>query len=153
MPQPPTLPVIAHENIRTIPSLSQKTFFTAFSGLAQSFSWEFDLAARITDANQFIGGVATPAAPANSTITPQPAIGPWCDWFVFTSGGTGGTMTMEYAADASPCSYRTMFTTLIGPGNATNASGLRVTGRFVRLTFAVAALGSVVEVGYYIRNT
>jgi len=60
---------------------------------------------------------------------------------------------MEYAADASPLSYRTMFATFIGPGVAANASGLRVTGRFVRLTFAVAALGSVVEVGYYIRNT
>lgn len=160
MPQPPTIPIIAHENVRAIPSLSQKTFFSAAAGALQQFIWEFDLAARVTDPNQLISANVAPVG--STTIagggsgpqnTPQPAIGPFCDWFVFTSGAAGGQASMDYAVDADPCSYRTFFLSTIAGNNPTNASGLRVTGRFIRLRFINVTAGATVEVGYYIRNT
>jgi hypothetical protein len=159
MPQPPGTPLIAHENVRTIPALSQKTFQSVVAG-AESFIWEFDLAARITDPNQFL---TANVAPANSTTiagggagpqtTPQPAIGPFLDALVFTNGVGGGSLLVEYAADASPCNYRSIANTAVPSGVATNISGLRVTGRFVRITFTNVSPVVTIEVGYYIRNT
>lgn len=160
MAQPPVTPILAHENVRTIPALTQKTFFSAAAGAGAGFVWEFDLAARITDENQFVSALVAPAnssttagGGAGPQTTPQPAIGPLCDWFVITSGAGGGTVSVEYAVDASPCSYYPVFSTLIIANNAANASGLRVTGRFVRLRFTNVSAAAIVELGFYIRNT
>jgi len=160
MPQPPTIPILAHENVRTIPALTQRVFQSAAAGAASTFIWEFDLGLRITDANQFISALV---APANSTTTagggagpqttPQPAIGPFLDALVFTSGAGGGSLLVEYSVCASPCNYRAISSTVVGTGVAVNISGLRVTGRFVRLTFTNVTAGSTIEAGYYIRNT
>lgn len=159
MPQPPTNPVLAHENTRNIPSLSQKTFFNAAAGAVSFFDWEFDLGSRVTDANQFISALAAPVGGATIAgggagpqTTPQPAIGPWLDWVVFTNGAGGGQMTVQYAADASPCNYINIFDNAIPASVLTNASGLRVTGRFVRLIFRNNTAGARVEVGFYIRS-
>ena len=159
MPQPPTVPIIAHENVRLITALAQKTFQSAAAGANSTFIWEYDLGARLTDFNQFLNANV---APANSTttvaggagpqVTPQPAIGPFADAFVFTSGAGGGTLQLEYAADANPCNYRAMSNTVVNAGIAANISGLRVTGRFVRFTFTNVTNGATVEVGFYIRN-
>jgi hypothetical protein len=163
MPQPPTTPFLAHENVRFLPSLTQKVFNNQAAGAAATFVWEFDLAARITDAAQFFSGLITPVAPSNSSttagggagpqVTPQPAIGPFLDAFVFTSGAGGGSLLVEYAVDANPCLYRSVSNTVVAASTGTNLSGLRVTGRFVRLTFTNVTAASVIEVGYYIRNT
>jgi hypothetical protein len=160
MPQPPVIPYIAHENVRILPSLTERMFQSAAAGAGQTFIWEFDLGARITDPNQFAN---QNPAPANTTctvgggagpqVTPQIAIGPFLDALVFTSGAGGGSLLVEYAADTNPFLYRSISNTVTGAGVATNLSGLRVTGRFVRLTFTNVTAGSVVEGGYYIRNT
>lgn len=163
MAQPPTIPVLAHENIRLIPALSQRVFQDAAAGAGETFVWEFDLAARITDPAQFINGVATLAAPANSSctvvggggpqVTPQPAIGPFLDALCFTTGAGGGSLLVEYSVDASPFDYRSISNTVVGASTAVNIAGLRVTGRFVRLTFTNVTAAADVEAGYYIRNT
>jgi hypothetical protein len=163
MPQPPTTPILAHENVRLIPALSQHVFQSAAAGAGATFIWEFDLGSRITDANQFLSGLVTPVAPANSSTlagggagpqtTPQPAIGPLIDAFAFASGAGGGTLTVEYAADASPCLYRVMSITVVPSGVGTNISGLRGTARFVRFTFTNVTAGATIEAGFYIRNT
>lgn len=160
MPQPPIIPILAHENVRIIPALSQRVFQNPAAGAASTFVWEFDLAARITDPNQFIGvGVA----PANSSttagggagpqVTPQPAIGPFLDALAFTTGAGGGTLLVEYAVDATPCNYRTISNTAVPASTAINISGLRVTGRFVRITFTNITAAATIEAGYYVRNT
>jgi hypothetical protein len=160
MPQPPNLPLIAHENVRAIPALSQRTFQVAAADALQTFIWEFDLAARITDPNQFLSALAAPAGSttiagggAGPQTTPQPAIGPLMDALAFTSGAGGGTLLVEYAVDANPCRYRQIANSAVPAGIATNISGLRVTGRFVRITFTNVTAAATVEVGYYIRNT
>jgi hypothetical protein len=159
MPQPPTLPVIAKELIRVVPSLSQNTVQNAAAGAGAVFVWEWDLALRLTDTGQFISALA---APANSTTTagggagpqttPQPAFGPFLDAVAFCTGAGGGTITVEYAVDASPCNYRTMAVTIVPQNTLTNLSGLRVTGRFVRITFTNVTAAAVIEFGSYIRN-
>jgi len=153
-------PIIAHENVRAIPALSQKVFRDAASGANQDYFWEFDLAAFITDPGQLLN---TAVAPANSQtvngggagpqIAPQAAIGPICDIGVFTSGAAGGTISASYAVDANPCLYRTFFTTPVPTIAFSNVSGLRVTGRFLLLGFRNITAGAVVELGFYIRST
>lgn len=159
MAQPPTTPILAHENTRNIPSLTQKTFQDPASPAAQFYGWEFDLGLGITDASQFISQLAAPIG--GSTIagggpgpqtTPQPAVGPWLDVVVFTTGAGGGNLLIQYAADASPCTYQNIFLNAIPGGQITNASGLRVTGRFVRVLFQNLSAGATVECGFYIRS-
>jgi hypothetical protein len=162
MGQPPTVPVIAKENVRILPALAQKTFHDPAAGAAEAFVWEYDLAARLTDPNEFLSGQPTPVAPANSTTiagggagpqtTPQPAVGPFMDAVVFTSGAGGGTLLVEYAVDADPCNYIVVAQTVIAQNTLSNLSGLRVTGRFVRVTFTNVTAAAVVEFGSYIRN-
>lgn len=162
MPQPPTIPVLAHENVRAIPSLSQKTFFVAAAAANQPFIWEFDLAARITDPNQFLN---SSVAPANSNTiagggaglgggqtTPQPAMGPFADVFILTTGAGGGSVGIDYAVDASPCSYYNLFTGGFPAFVPTEVTGLRVTARFVRFTVNNATAAATIEIGFYIRN-
>lgn len=162
MAQPPALPVIAKELTRIVPSLSQNTRQDAAADAGETYVWEWDLALRLTDPNQFVAGTATLAGPANSSTTamggagpqttPQPAFGPFLDAVAFCSGAGGGTITVEYAVDASPCNYRTMAVTIVPTNTLTNLSGLRVTGRFVRITFTNVTAAAVVEFGSYIRN-
>jgi hypothetical protein len=161
MAQPPTTPLLAHENVRMIPALTQKTFCDLASVNQHIFIWEFDLAARITDPGQLLNANAAPTG--SSTIagggagpqtTPQPAIGPLADVFIFTNSSGGGTLRIRYAADANPCSYYPMYTATVPTLTPTNVSGLRVTGRFIEFFFqAAAAAACVVECGFYIRNT
>lgn len=162
MPQPPDTAILAHEDVRVIPGLAQHVFFDAAAGALETYIWEFDQAARVTDFNQFLSGLPTPAAPANSTTTiaggagpqttPQPALGIFLDALAFTSGVGGALLTVEYAVDASPCSYRTFAVTIVPASTLTNISGLRVTGRFVRCTLQNITVGATVEFGIYIRN-
>ncbi len=164
MPQPPTIPIIPKENVRIVPALSQRTFQSAAAGAGATFIWEWDLGARITDPNQFISvpPPAANAAPANSTTTvaggagpqttPEPAIGPFLDAVAFCTGAGGGSITVEYAVDSTPCNYRTMAVTIVPQNTLTNLSGLRVTGRFVRVTFTNVTAAATIEFGSYIRN-
>jgi hypothetical protein len=160
MPQPPTIPVLAHELTRILPALAQKTFSAAAADANQVFRWEFDLAARITDHNQFLN--ANPAPANSSTIagggagpqtTPQVALGPIADVGMFFAGAGGGQLLVEFAVDANPCLYRAISPAIIVPAATfSNLSGLRITGRFVRFSATNITAASLTEVGFYIRN-
>ena len=152
-------PIIAHENIRAIPSLSQKTFREAAS--LGPFIWEFDLGLLITDPSQFISAAAFPLG-TNTTAgggpgpqtTPQPAIGPLCDVFVLHGSVGGALLQLSYAADASPCNYIAFYTSLVPVLTLTNVAGLRVTGRFLKCSLTIiGGVASSVELGFYVRNT
>jgi len=162
MPQPPTTPVIAKENVRIVPALAQRTFQSAAEGAGATRVWEWDLGTRITDANEFTGvAIFAPAntattgagvAGAGPQVVPQPAFGPFLDAGAFCSGAGGATITVEYAIDSSPFNYRTVAVTIVPQNVFTNISGLRVTGRFVRVTFTNVTAAALIEFGSYIRN-
>ena len=159
MPQPPTIPIIAKENVRIIPGLSQRTFQAAAADAGQVFRWEWDLAARITDFNQFISALAGPANSSTTVMggagpqtTPQPALGPFMDAAAFCTGLGGATITVEFAIDASLCNYRTVAITIVPQNVFTNIAQLRVTGRFVRITLTNVTAAATIEFGSYIRN-
>ncbi len=83
---------------------------------------------------------------------PQRVVGPWLDALVFSP--VAGTILVEFAVDLS-CSYRSIATSAVAAGVASNISGLRITGRFVRVTFTNTSgggSGTNVEFGVYIRS-
>lgn len=135
----------AREITRAEPFCAQRTFVNAALGNGATMVAEFDLATRVTDPNQFIVG----AAPSAGTIVP--AIGPFFDALAFSAGA--GTILIEFAVDLG-CSYRSIALTAVPAATATNISGLRVTGRFVRATYTNTSGGAAnTEFGAYIRST
>jgi hypothetical protein len=90
------------------------------------------------------------------------AVGPLLDCLLWADGAAGtlpavfvATITVEYAVDRG-CAYRAPVapTSLLGNQTA-NISGLRITGRFVRVTLtnvAPAAAAINLELGVYVRS-
>lgn len=146
MAQPPTTPVLARELVRVIPFAAQKTFAQVVAN-AGTLSAEFDVAAAVTDSNQFLSGGFPGAA------NPPHAVGPYLDALVFSP--VAGTLLVEYAVDLG-CLYRSIANSGVAAGVASNISGLRITGRFVRLTYtntSGAGSGTNVELGIYVRSS
>ena len=146
MPQPPSTPVIARELVRVIPFASQKTFAAVVAN-AGTLSAEFDVGASVTDINQFLAGGFPGAA------NPQRAVGPWLDALVFSP--VAGTLLVEFAVDTGGL-YRSIASSGVAAAIASNISGLRITGRFVRVTFTNTSgggSGTNVELGIYIRSS
>ncbi len=146
MAQPPAN-FISRMLARFLPFATQKTFQNAALGAAGTFVAEFDVGKRITDRNQFLVG----AFPGAGGVAPQVAVGPYLDAGAFSAGA--GSILIEFAIDQS-CLYRTVTTTLV-PANAfTNVSGLRITARFVRVTYTnTSGAGALAEFGTFIRST
>jgi hypothetical protein len=135
----------ARELTRTIPFCAQKTFPTASLANNGTLVAEFDLATRVTDLNQFAAG----GAPSGGTIIP--AIGPFLDALAFSV--VAGTILVEFAVDTGT-SYRQIALVAVPANTATNISGLRVTGRFARVTYTNTSGGAGnTEFGAYIRST
>lgn len=155
MGQPPTTPIISRELVRFIPFAAQKTFQSAALAAAGTFVAEFDLFTAVSDRNQQLTynpttGLATGAFPG--ATNPQIAVGPLLDAAAF-SVTTAGSILVEYAVDLT-CAYRTVVTSVVPIGAFTNISGLRVTARFVRVTYTnTGGVNSLVEFGVYIRST
>jgi hypothetical protein len=158
MPQPPTTPVQARGLIRSVPFCAQITYANLTIAPGGSRPVEFDVAAGITDVNQLLTG----AYPSVGGVPIAHATGPFLDAAVFSTANTAGDaglLTVEYAIDRG-CAYH-----LVTPGTAVpdltfvNISGLRITGRFVRVTLSNPSAGAhpahdlVVEFGVYIRST
>jgi hypothetical protein len=142
---PLSAPYISRALVRPIPFASNKTFRNAALANAGTLIAAFDVGLVVTDRNQFLG-TANPSADPT-----QFAVGPYCDMGVFATGI--GTVLFEYAVD-STCSYRTVNTVAIAANTWANVSELRVTGRFLRVTFTNTSGGAVtVEFGVYIRST
>lgn len=155
MAQPATL-FLTRELTRTIPFTSQKTFNVATLPAANAIGVAFDVGIRTTDRNQLIGG-AGGAAPsvafvANqfAAILTQQAIGNLLDAVCFSTGI--GTINVYYAVD-STCIYRAAPSVAVPANTMTNISGLRVTGRYVLVTFTNTSGGnSLTEFGAYLRS-
>lgn len=150
MPQPPTNPVFARELVREVPFNAQHTFRGATLGAAGVFAAAFDLGLRITDVNQFLTPATLPTGSASGqNPTPQAAVGPFLDavWF----SDQIGTIITEFAVDVT-CLWRTVTTTGVAVNTLGNISGLRVTGRFVQVSFVNGAIAANVEFGVYVRS-
>jgi len=148
MPQPPTTRYLAHETIKAVPFAAQKTSRSVALAAAGVLFAEFDVGEKITDPNSLLAGAA-PVSP--SGLQPQIAIGPFLDALWFSD--QTGRIDVNYAVDAS-CAYFTMFQVLVAANIGGNISGLRVTGRFVQITYTnTSAVNAVVEFGVYIRST
>lgn len=157
MPQPPTTPVQARELVRSVPFCAQRTFagLVLAPGDAQVVEW--DVAQGITDVGQLLTG-AYPGIGGAAAPLPH-ATGPLLDAAVFstaTAVGEAGLLTVEYAIDQG-CTFH-----LVTPGTAVpdltfvNISGLRITGRFVRVSLSNPAANTdtlTVEFGVYVRST
>ena len=150
MPQPPSRPVLSRELVRVIPFAAQRTFRNVALGAGATMIAAFDVGLVATDVNQFIGAVENPAN--NPSVDPtQFAVGPFLDALAF-SVTTAGSILVEYAVDYT-CTYRAIATTIVPIGTATNISGLRITGRFTRVTYTnTGGVASLVEFGVYIRS-
>lgn len=146
MAQPPTTPIISRELVRFIPFAAQRPFRSASLAGAGTFVAEFDVGLTVTDRNQFLTGSFPGVA------NPPIAVGPLLDALAFTAGANGGTMLVEFAVDLS-CAYRAIANTVVPSATPTNISGLRITGRFVRVTFTQGAGAGLAEFGAYVRST
>jgi hypothetical protein len=144
VPQPPTTTYIAHENIKALPYAAQQPFREATLAAGGTLVAEFDVAEKITDPNSFLTG----AFPGGAQ--PQVAVGPYLDALYFAD--QAGQIDVAYAVDLG-CAYRTLFTAVVAANVPGNISGLRITGRFVRLTYTNGAVIALVELGVYVRSS
>jgi len=149
MPQPPVRPVLSRELVRIIPFAAHRTFNVAALANGATLIAAFDISLAVTDVNQFIGGVENPALNPSADAT-QFAVGPYLDAMVFCAGN--GSVLIEYAVDYT-CLYRSVNTTLVPAATLTNFAGIRITGRFVRVTFTnLSGAAALTEFGVYIRS-
>lgn len=145
MAQPPTTPFQARQLVRSVPFAAQVASRQAALANAGTIIAVFDVALKSTDANQLLTGALPDVV--NPII---PAVGPNLDVLVFSAGA--GTLLVEFAVDVS-CSFRQISNSVVPASTATNISGLRVTGRFVRVTFTNTSGGAaLVEFGAYMRS-
>lgn len=147
MAQPPTTPIMARELVRAVPFVTPYIYIGNIAPSA-SVSAEFDTVAGFADPNLYNSVGAYPGTNAPKVH----AVGPYLDAGVYASLAT--SLLVEYAVDRG-ASYRAFGqVSTITQQTFTNISGLRITGRFVRVTLtnlsAVAAVA--VEFGVYVRS-
>lgn len=149
MAQPPTLPVMARELSRSVPFVTPRTFLGTLPAAGNSVSAEFDTLIGFADVNLFNNVLAFPG-----TNTPKlGAVGPWLDAALFADQAT--LIRVEYAVDRG-CQYHQVAPDTPVPASTfENISGLRITGRFVKITLinnsSPSALANV-EFGVYVRS-
>jgi hypothetical protein len=157
MPQPPTTPVQARELTRVVPFCAQRTFANLELQPAVSQSVEFDVAEGITDVSQLLAG----AYPGAGGVRIPHATGPFLDaavWIEANTPGEAALLTVEYAIDRG-CPYCLVtLGTAVPDQTFVNISGLRITGRFVRVTLlnnnAAGANHHIdVDFGVYVRSS
>jgi hypothetical protein len=165
MAQPPVSPVMARGLSRVIPFVTPRTFLA--NGTAEypslpaagSVSAEFDTLYGFAEPSLFNNALAYPGV-----NTPKlHAIGPYLDclaWSDFAAGGHAAgftaTILVEYATDRGAQYRYPIAPIFLTNGQVANLSGLRITGRFVRVTLANVTSGAAVainlEFGVYIRS-
>jgi hypothetical protein len=140
---PLSAPYITRELVRPLPSSAQSETVNAALANAGTIQVAYDVALVVTDRNQ-LGGGAAPGAP-----TPRFAIGPLLDVVVFSSAV--GTLLIEYGVAGG--SYHPLSNSAVPASTLVNISGLRITARFVRITFTNTSGGNAaVEFGAYVRS-
>ena len=146
MAQPPTRPVMARELTRSVPFVTPIIYVGALAIGGTSLA-EFDTLEGFADPDLFNSTLAYPGTNAPKLH----AVGPWLDAVVYSGGAC--TLLVEYAVDRG-ASYRAVAPATAIPGTVlTNISGLRITGRFVRVTLTnTSGAPANVEFGVYVRS-
>jgi hypothetical protein len=118
----------------------------AAAGAGSTFVAEFDLSFATVDPNQLLAG----AFPGGSQ--PQSSIGPFLDAVCFDTGAGGATIQVDFAVDQG-AAYRSFVPTAVPQNTLTNIAALRVTARFVRVTFTNVTAAATIECGAWIRSS
>jgi hypothetical protein len=163
MPQPPITAVQARELVRAVPFCAQRTFAAValaapVGPVTQSIIVEWDVSEGITDVGQLLTG-DYPGILGVAAPLPH-ATGPWLDAAMWsedlTDGTNAGLVTVEYAIDRG-CAFRQVAAgTAVPSGIFVNISGLRITGRFVRVMFTNPVPNThelTVDFGVYVRSS
>jgi hypothetical protein len=137
---------LSRELTRIIPFTSQRVFVNNAAGAGATFVAEFDVALATTDRNQLLAG----ALPSAGLI--QFAIGPLLDAVCYDTGAGGAQILVEFAVDRG-AAYRPFTPTVVPQNTLTNIAALRVTARFVRVTFTNITAAATIECGAYIRSS
>ncbi len=141
---PLSTPHIPRQLVKPLPSAAHFETVNAALGPAGTIQVAYDVALAVTDRNQ-LGLGAVPGTP-----TARIAIGPFLDVVAFSN--QTGTIRVEYGVAGG--SYRELAVTAVPANILTNISGLRITARFVRITYTnTAAVAALVEFGAYVRST
>lgn len=146
MAQPPTTPIMARELTRTIPFVTP-IIYTGNVADGSSVSAEFDTVEGFADINLFAQTGAFPG----TNVPKLHAVGPWLDAAIFADRVT--SLLVEYAIDRGDPYHQVTGATNIPASSFQNISGLRITGRFVRVTLSNASgAAAAVAFGVYVRS-
>ena len=148
MAQPPTQPTQSRQLVRSVPFITPRTFLGALAAPGSSVSAEFDTIGGFADPNLFNNVLAYPG----TNVPKIHAVGPFLDAAVFADGIT--LLRVEYSVDRG-CAYHAVAPDTTVPANTfINISGLRITGRFVKVSLINGANAGVVNVefGVYVRS-
>jgi hypothetical protein len=159
MSQPPSTPYIPRKLVRSVPFEAQQTFNCDGSGnpgclpvlpSGDSLTAVFDVGLKVTDPNQFLGSVVNSPAANPGALSIPFAIGNIVDALWTTS--VAGSVDVAYAVDYW-CPWRSIVTIGTVPGITDNISGLRVTGRFVKVVLTNTSLAVMTtDFGVYVRS-
>lgn len=155
MAQPPSRPVMARSVTRTIPFVTPQTYYGVVAWDDPKI-FEYDTLEGFAEPSLFYNvGLYPPLAGPDAPKLH--AVGPWLDAAVYivTAAPAAGTLLVEYAVDRG-CDYRSAVApAAIAAQTFVNISALRITGRFVRVTFSnttPAHTALTVEFGTYVRS-
>jgi hypothetical protein len=163
MPQPPIRPVMARGLSRAVPFITPRTFLADGSvgwpvlPAGGTVAAEFDCLEGFADFNLFNTTLPYPGAnfPKMHAVGPLLDCALWSDTLPSSPAAFVSTLTIEYAIDRG-CAYRQPVPPVFMLGNQfANISGLRITGRFVKVTLAnvaAAAAPIYLEFGVYVRS-
>lgn len=146
---PLSSPHIGRDMVRALPFNALKEFAENVAN-AGTLIAAFEIGSTMADRNQ----LGTSPAPASS---PFSATGPYLDAVVFSAAV--GSLLVEYAIGkgfgvAAPTYHAVTPATVVPASTLTNISGLRVTARYVRVTFTnTSGAAADTELGVYIRST
>jgi len=147
MAQPPTVPIMARELTRAVPFVTPQTFIGDVVPAGNHF-FEFDTLLGFADPNLFDQVSAFPGTNAPKLA----AVGPWLDAAVF--GDQNTSLRVEYAIDRGDTYHAVIPDTNILANQFQNISGLRITGRFVKVTvFNLSVVAHLnLSFGAYVRS-
>ena len=152
MAQPPILQTQSRQLVRSVPFVTPNTFVeVVLASPGDAAAAEFDTLEGFADVNLYnsVGAYPNGAAPATPVLH---AVGPWLDAAVYATGLT--VLRVEYAIDRGCAYHQATPDTAILATTFANISGLRITGRFVRVSLINNALAGAVtiEFGVYVRS-
>lgn len=150
MAQPPDRSTMSRLLVRATPFITPRTFQGAL-GIGGVVSAQFDTLQGFADRNFYNNAGAWPGAGSVDPAEVTKAVGPWLDAAVYSTQLSA--IRVEYAIDRD-CAYHQPIPDVAIPATTfQNIAGLRITGRFVRVSLInTSGVASVVEFGIYVRS-